>query len=264
MRILFFGDIVGKVGRNAVHLSLPKLVEKYRIDFVIANGENATHGKGLSERDYHFLLDSGVDCVSLGNHWHSKQEIDDYLDDAEALVRPLNLIGYSHGVGSAVYDVDGVNLRVTNILGTFAMTETVAQPVPALEALLKETSDPEIHIVDYHADSTSEKAIFAYVFDGRVSAVIGTHTHVQTNDARVLPNGTAFISDVGMCGDGGGIIGFEKRSVINKMVYGEKGPFQIDENAKMMVNAIVMDFDEATLKCRSIEKIDEVLEEGSN
>jgi len=264
VRILFYGDIVGKVGRNAVHLSLNKLVEKHHIDFVIANGENATHGKGLSERDYHFLIDSGVDCVTLGNHWHSRQEIDEYLDDAEQLVRPLNLLNYHHGVGSAVYDVDGVSVRVTNILGTFAMTETVGAPVPALEALLKEETEPCIHIVDYHADSTSEKAIFAYVFDGRVSAVIGTHTHVQTADARVLPNGTAFESDVGMCGDGGGIIGFEKRSVINKMVYGEKTPFAIDEKAPMMVNAIVLDIDELTLKCRSVETINEVVTEGNN
>jgi 2',3'-cyclic-nucleotide 2'-phosphodiesterase len=264
VRILFYGDIVGKVGRNAVHLSLPNLVKKYQVDFVIANGENSTHGKGLSERDYRFLVDSGVDCVTLGNHWHNREEIDEYIDDADRLVRPLNILNYHHGVGSAVFDVDGTPVRVTNALGVFAMNETVAAPVPAIEDLLKDDHEPGIHIVDYHADSTSEKAIFAYVFDGRVSAVIGTHTHVQSNDARILPNGTGYITDVGMCGDAGGIIGFEKRSVINKMVYGEKGSFGLDEHAPMMINAVLMDFDEMTYKCTAIKMINEVVSEGDN
>jgi metallophosphoesterase (TIGR00282 family) len=252
---------VGKVGRHAVHLSLRKLCEKYGIDFVIANGENATHGKGLSENNYREILDSGVDVVTLGNHWHSRQEVDDYLDDADQLIRPLNLLNYHHGVGSASYDVDGVEIRVTNVLGVFAMEEVVRSPFEAMDELLKENTEPCIHIVDFHADSTSEKAIFGYVYDGKVSAVLGTHTHVQTNDAKILPNGTAFESDVGMCGDAHGVIGFEKQSVIRKIVYGEKGNFQLDDHAEMMVNAVVMDFDETTGHCRSIEKVNEIVQE---
>lgn len=249
------------MGRKAVHLSLPKLCEKYGIDFVIANGENATHGKGLSENNYKEILSSGVDVVTLGNHWHSRQEVDEYLDDAEQLVRPLNLLNYHHGVGSASYEVDGIEVRVTNLLGVFAMEEVVRSPFEAMEELLKENPEPCIHIVDYHADSTSEKAIFGYVFAGRVSAVLGTHTHVQTNDAKILEGGTAFESDVGMCGDAHGVIGFEKKSVISKIVYGEKGNFALDDHADMMVNAVVMDFDETTLKCRSIEKVNEIVQE---
>jgi metallophosphoesterase (TIGR00282 family) len=251
------------VGRNAVHLSLPRLVEKYHIDFVIANGENATHGKGLSENNYRFLIDSGVDCVTLGNHWRSKQEIDEYLDDAEALVRPLNILNYSHGSGSLAFDVDGTEVRVTNLLGVYSMQEVVQPPVEAMDALLKENTEPCIHIVDYHADSTSEKAIFGYLYDGKVSAVLGTHTHVQTNDAKILEGGTAFISDVGMCGDGTGVIGFEKRSVIDKIVYSGKGIFQINDKAPMMINAVVLDIDEESLKCRSIEKVNFSFEEGN-
>ena len=110
MRILFFGDIVGKVGRDAVHLSLPKLVKKYGVDFVIANGENASHGKGLTESNYHFLVESGVDCVTLGNHYHGKSQIDYYIDDADNLVRPLNLKGYALGEGSAVFTVNGLDV----------------------------------------------------------------------------------------------------------------------------------------------------------
>jgi metallophosphoesterase (TIGR00282 family) len=262
VRILFYGDIVGKVGRNAVHLSLPRLVRKYAIDFVIANGENASHGKGLTESHYRFLIDSGVNCITLGNHWHSKEEIDDYLDDVDDLVRPLNLLAYHHGSGSISYDVDGVEVRVTNLLGTFAMEEVVRSPFEALDELLKSEDHPVIHIVDYHADSTSEKAIFGYVYDGKVSAVLGTHTHVQTADAKILSGGTAFMTDVGMCGDPTGVIGFEKHSVIDKIVYGKKGVFGLDDHAPMMVNALVMEFDEANGRCQSITPINEIVEEG--
>jgi len=254
MRILFFGDIVGKVGREAVKASLPSLVRSKDIDFVIANGENASHGKGLNESHYHEIISSGVDCITLGNHWHAKEQIDDYIDDADDLIRPLNLINYKHGVGSASYDVDGVEIRVTNVLGQAFLTETVSSPVEAMEQLLK-ASDPCIHIVDFHAESTSEKEIFAYVLAGRVSAVVGTHTHVQTNDAKILDGGTAYISDIGMCGASDGVIGFEKNSVINKIVYGQKGVFEINDNARPMVNAVIIEVDDTTYKAISIETI---------
>lgn len=261
MRILFYGDIVGEVGRIAVHLSLPRLVAKYGIDFVIANAENATHGKGLSERDYHFLIDSGCDCLTLGNHWHSKEQIDDYIDDADQLVRPLNLLNYSHGVGSASFDVNGIEVRVTNLLGVFAMEETVANPHGALASQLKDEDERCLHIVDYHGDSTSEKEIFGYCFDGKVSAIIGTHTHVQTADAKILEGGSAYISDVGMCGASNGVIGFEKNSVIRKIVQNEKSPFEIDRKAPMMINALVMDFDEASLRCVKVEALNQAVED---
>ena len=216
MRILFFGDIVGKVGRKAVKDFLPKLVEKYHIDFVIANGENATHGKGLIEKHYNELIDAGVDCITLGNHYLSKKDINDYVDDATCLVRPLNLITPFGGTGSMMFDVNGIKVRVSNILGTAFMKEDVSSPYLSLKQLLSEV-EPSIHIVDFHAEATGEKMCFGYAFDGEVSAIIGTHTHVQTNDARILENGTAYISDVGMCGAANGVLGFEKHSVMNKI-----------------------------------------------
>lgn len=258
MRILFFGDIVGKVGRNAVHLSLPKLVKKYGVDFVIANGENVSHGKGLTESNYHFLLDSGVDCVTLGNHWHSKQQIDYYIQDADNLVRPLNIKDYALGTGSASYTVNGIEVRVTNVLGQGFMAEEVDDPIKSMDALLEETGLC-IHIVDFHAESTSEKAIFGHYFDGRVTAVLGTHTHVATNDAHILEEGTAFMSDVGMCGDPDGVIGFEKESVIGKVVYGE-GRFELNEDARMAINAVLIDVDEVTCKATAITPIVQFVE----
>ena len=253
MRILFFGDIVGEVGRKAVLNNVEKLVNKYQIDFVIANGENATHGKGLIERHYEELIDGGVDCITLGNHYMSKDQILDYIDDATALVRPLNLSKRIGGVGTTLFNVHGVKIRVTNILGVAFMKEEVSSPYYSLKQLTDSLADEDsIHIVDYHAETTSEKIAFGYAFDGVVSAVIGTHTHVQTNDARILDNGTGYITDAGMCGDANGVLGFEKNSVMNKTLFGNNSKFEIDVNAQQMVNAVVIDIDDRTKKCREI------------
>ena len=253
MKILFFGDIVGQIGRNAIKHSVEKLVKKYQVDFVIANGENATHGKGLIEKHYNELLDAGVDCITLGNHYLSKDRILDYIDEAEALVRPLNLLKDFGGQGSALFDVNGVNIRVTNVLGTAFMKEEVSAPYASLKELIDSLEgENSIHIVDFHAEATGEKACFGFAFDGLVSAVIGTHTHIQTNDAKILSNGTAFITDVGMCGAANGVLGFEKNSVINKTLFGNNARFEINNEDEEMVNAVVMTFDEVSKKCVEI------------
>ena len=253
MKILFFGDIVGKLGRKAVRQYLPKLVEKYHIDFVIANGENATHGKGLIEKHYHELIDAGIDCITLGNHYFSKDRITQYIDEADKLVRPLNLLRNFGGQGSALFDVNGVNIRVTNILGTAFMNEEVITPYLSMKELLDQIEgEDSIHIVDFHAEATGEKACFGYVLDGVVSAVLGTHTHVQTNDARILPNGTAFISDIGMCGAANGVLGFDKNTVINKTIFGSDERFDLDTKDEEMINAVVMNIDDETKKCVEI------------
>ena len=253
MKILFLGDIVGKVGRRAVANNLEKLVKKYQVDFVIANGENTTHGKGLIEKHYYELLDDGVDCITLGNHYLSKDRLLDYIDDADALIRPLNLSKRIGGEGSRLFEVNGVKIRVTNILGTAFMKEEVSSPYYSLKSLIDSLeSEDSIHIVDYHAEATGEKMCFGYAFDGLVSAVLGTHTHVQTNDAKILEHGTAFISDVGMCGAANGVLGFEKNSVMRVTMFGEKDRFVIDEEDESIINAVVLDIDEVTKKAREI------------
>ena len=253
MKILFLGDIVGKVGRRTVCNNLEKLVKKYQVDFVIANGENATHGKGLIEKHYYELLDAGVDCITLGNHYLSKDQLLNYIDDADALVKPLNISKRIGGEGSRLFEVNGINIRVTNILGTAFMKEEVSSPYYSLKSLIDSLeSEDSIHIVDYHAEATGEKMCFAYAFDGLISAVLGTHTHVQTNDAKILPNGTAFISDVGMCGAANGVLGFEKNSVMRVTMFGEKDRFGFDEEDQGLLNAVVIDIDEVTHKAREI------------
>ena len=253
MKILFLGDIVGKVGRRAVANNLEKLVKKYQVDFVIANGENTTHGKGLIEKHYYELLNDGVDCITLGNHYLSKDRLLDYIDDADALIRPLNISKRIGGEGSRLFEVNGVKIRVTNILGTAFMKEEVSSPYYSLKSLIDSLeSEDSIHIVDYHAEATGEKMCFGYAFDGLVSAVLGTHTHVQTNDAKILEHGTAFISDVGMCGAANGVLGFEKNSVMRVTMFGEKDRFVIDEEDDSILNAVVIDIDEITKKAREI------------
>ncbi len=260
MRILFYGDIVGKIGRRVVHDSIKNMIEKYQIDFVIANGENATHGKGLNENHYEELLDYGIDAITLGNHYLGKTHIVDYIDNADALIRPLNLIKNIGGKGSRVFDVNGVKIRVTNILGVAFMKEEVIAPYQALHELLEDIQgEDSIHIIDYHGEATGEKMCFGYVFDGLVSAIVGTHTHVQTNDEKILDRGTAFITDIGMCGDYLGVLGFEKTSVINKTVFGSTECFKLNDSSKALVNAIVLDIDNSTKKCKEIFTIKKVI-----
>lgn len=244
---------MGQVGRNAIKHNAEKLVKKYQVDFVIANGENATHGKGLIEKHYNELIDAGVDCITLGNHYLSKDRINDYINEATNLVRPLNLLNNFGGVGSQTFIVNGITVRVTNVLGTAFMKEEVSSPYAALKELIdKNENEDSIHIVDFHAEATGEKACFGYAFDGLVSAVIGTHTHVQTNDAKILPNGTAFITDAGMCGAANGVLGFEKNSVINKTLFGSTNRFDLDTSDVEMINAVILEIDEISKKCVEI------------
>lgn len=242
MRILFLGDIVGRIGITAVSDVLPSLRKKFAPDFVIANGENATRGRGLSESDYRKIISLGVDCITLGNHYRDRAEIDDYIDDAPNLIRPLNLVGYSKGQGTAFFDVNGYEIQVTNVMGKAFIKNEVSDPVDAFSGLLDERH-ADIHIVDLHAESTSEKQIFGFYFASLVSAVIGTHTHVQTSDAYLMEGGTAFISDAGYCGAFPSVIGFDPESAIARIVRNE-GKLSVDESAHKIVCGVIIDIDE--------------------
>lgn len=251
MKILFIGDIVGRVGRDIVKKKLNNFVEKYDIDFVIANGENATHGKGLIRRHYEELIESGIDCITLGNHYDSKNELSRYIDDVDNLVRPANIVREYPGSGSATFLVGNTLIRVINILGSAFIKEEVSSPYFCIKEIL-ENDEIKINIVDFHGESTSEKQSFGFAFDGQVSALLGTHTHVQTRDARVLPKGTAFISDVGMCGEKNSVIGFEKDSVVQKVIFGSENKFELSEKANGLFSAVVLNIDEITGLCKEI------------
>lgn len=255
MKILMIGDIVGKNGRQVVNKLLPGIIKKYDIDFVIANGENATHGKGLIENHYHYLLNAGVDVITLGNHYNSKNEITTYINGAEQLIRPYNLKVDFPGVGTAVYEVNDYRIRVTNILGKAFMKEEVNSPYDAIKEIIEKEETTDIHIIDLHAEATGEKQSIAWAFDGKVSAIIGTHTHVQTRDARILPNGTAFMCDVGMCGPYNGILGSNRESVISTLWLNERKAFTVEDKDDSLFNAVFLDINENTGKCEKINPI---------
>jgi metallophosphoesterase (TIGR00282 family) len=252
LRILFIGDIVGKIGRRIIREKTAYFVDKYNIDFVIANGENATHGKGLIRNHYQDLINSGIDVVTLGNHYNSKNELARYIERVDCLIRPANLLRDYPGCGTALFDVDGISVRVTNLLGTAFMHEEVNSPYLKLLEILDEEEKANIHIIDFHAEATGEKQSFAYACDGKVSAVLGTHTHVQTKDAHILNNGTAFISDVGMCGFKDGCLGFDKDSVVNKLMYGKQSKFTLPDEGPAVFSAVVLDIDDITGTCNEI------------
>ena len=243
---------------------LPNFVEKYKIDFVIANAENATHGKGLSRNHYFELIDYGVDVITLGNHYLSRNEITRYIDNVDRLVRPANLLQNFGGEGSVVFDIEGVKIRVSNILGSAFMNENVNAPYLTALDILSESDPNEIHIVDFHAEATGEKYSLAYALDGKVSAVLGTHTHVQTNDAKILPNGTAYISDVGMTGFYDGVLGFIKDTVVPKIVYGEAGKMQTPDDGRGIFSAVIIEIDEGSNKAKSIKTISYIESQNEN
>ena len=236
--------MVGRVGRRLLKERIPYYVEKYEIDFVIANGENASHGKGLTRNQYFELVDAGVDAITLGNHYMSKSDILRYINQVDRLVRPYNLLKEFPGEGSVVFEVNDVSVRVTNILGSAFMNEEVNAPYYSILNLLAEEEPATIHIIDFHAEATGEKQSLAFALDGKVSAVLGTHTHVQTNDAHILPNGTAFISDVGMTGFVDGVLGCTKETVVEKIIYGKQSKFQTPDEGRGVFSAVVLDVDD--------------------
>ena len=231
---------------------VPYYVDKYGIDFVIANGENASHGKGLTKHNYDEIINDGVDVITLGNHYNSKNEMSSYISRVDNLIRPANLMSEYPGDGTAIYDVDGISVRVTNILGSAFINENVTNPYLAVLQILEEEEPATIHIVDFHAEATGEKKSLGFALDGKVSAVLGTHTHVQTKDAQILPNGTAYISDVGMCGFRDGVLGFSKETVINRNIFGGTGKFEPPDEGRGLFSAVIMEFDDISGKCNEI------------
>jgi metallophosphoesterase (TIGR00282 family) len=214
--ILFVGDVVAAPGRRALRALLPGLRSVLGLDFVIANGENAAGGVGITPKTADDLFAAGVDAITLGNHTYRHRDVYRYLDEQPRIVRPANFLPSQPGRGTCVVEHDGVSLGIVNLSGNLYMT--AGRPAfVEVEAALGEVRGADHVLVDMHAEATSEKVAMGWHLDGRVTAVVGTHTHVPTNDARVLPGGTAYITDVGMTGPRGGVIGVRKEQAIEAM-----------------------------------------------
>lgn len=220
MRILFLGDVVGRSGRTAVCRELPHLKDRFRADFVILNGENAAGGFGITEAICQDLLDAGADVITSGNHIWDQREALVFIDRQPRLLRPANFPRGTPGRGSGIFEaVNGMRVLVMNVMGRVFM-DTLDCPLQTIERELCEgglKSKADAIVIDIHAETTSEKQVVGHLADGRVSAVIGTHTHVPTADEHILPGGTAFITDVGMCGDYLSVIGMRKEEPLQRM-----------------------------------------------
>jgi metallophosphoesterase (TIGR00282 family) len=216
-RILFVGDVVGSVGRRLLLELLPDLRERHAIDFVVVNGENVAHGVGITPKNADQLLAAGVDVITLGNHTYRQREIYPYLDAQERILRPANFLKSQPGHGWCVVERGGVRLGVVNLSGNLYMR--AGHPAFShADAALHALRDRVDHVlVDMHAEATSEKVAMGWHLDGRVTAVVGTHTHVPTADARVLPGGTAYVTDVGMTGARGGVIGVKRELALEAL-----------------------------------------------
>ena len=221
MRLLFLGDIVGRTGRLAVVERLPGLIRDWKLDFVAINGENAAGGFGITEAIYQEVLDAGVDVITLGNHAWDQREALVFIERAPRLLRPVNYPPGTPGRGAGAYDAkNGARVLVINIMGRIFM-DALDDPFAVIERELAACplkTGCDAALVDFHAEATSEKQSFAHFVDGRVSLVVGTHTHVPTSDERVLSGGTAYVTDIGMCGDFDSVIGMQKDEPMRRFV----------------------------------------------
>lgn len=255
MKILFIGDIVGSPGRNMVSDYLPKLKEKFKPQITIVNGENAAAGKGITEKIYKEFLNLDVQAVTMGNHTWNKKEIIDFIDDAAYLVRPANFPENNPGKGIIYVKVNSIEVAIINLQGRTFLDQHDDPFRKADELITQAKKRTNIIFIDFHAEATSEKQAFAWYVDGRVSAVVGTHTHTQTADERILTNGTAYITDVGMTGPYDGILGVEKEAVIKRFLTNMPVRFEVDTKGRNQLNGCIITIDKTTGKSTNIERI---------
>lgn len=255
MNILMIGDIVGKPGRRALRNLLPALQQKYKIEFTIANAENAAGGKGLSQEVFAEIVGAGVDVLTMGNHVWDNRDIFSFIDDEPRIVRPANYPGDCPGQGFHIY-TGGFNkkIAVINVSGRVFL-DPLDCPFQITGGILDQVNDKaDIIIIDFHAEATSEKLAFAYYLDGSVSAVLGTHTHIQTADERILPQGTAYITDLGMTGPIDSILGMDKDLVVKRFISQRPVRFEVAKGSAQL-QGVVLSFDDNTNQVLGIERI---------
>ena len=252
MRVLMVGDVVGRPGRAAVELLLPELRGALRVDYVVVNGENAAAGRGLTEPIARELFRAGADVITSGNHIFDVREFAPALDADWPVLRPANYPPGTPGRGLAQIG----RLAVLNLMGRTFMPMPMDDPFRAADALLATLAGDALVVVDFHAEATSEKQAFAWYLDGRVAAVVGTHTHVPTADARLLPGGTAMVTDVGMVGARDSVIGDDVQGVLQRFLTSMPTRLSVATGNQVTFNAVLIDVDDASGRARSIERVD--------
>ncbi len=259
MVILFLGDVVGEPGRCALYQALPGLRAEYGVDAVVVNGENAAGGKGIIPRLAREFMEHGVDVITLGDHAWDQSDLIPWLPEAPNVLRPFNLQAGTPGFGSCIIEIPVGKLGVLCLQGRTFMRPGAENPFTQgyTEALRLKEAGAQAILVDFHGETTSEKIAMGYRMDGIVSAVIGTHTHVQTGDERILPGGTAYLTDAGMCGSRDGVIGRDTESVLQGLITNLPNRFPI-AGFPAMVNGVVIEVDTATGRAGRIERITRV------
>ncbi len=263
LRILLIGDIVGKPGLKLVQRSLLALRQREQLDFVIANGENSADGSGITPGIYRKLIDAGVDCVTLGDHIYRRNEISDSLRKENNILKPANFPAQAPGRGWTVLETAaGVKIAVISLMGRVFM-RPVDCPFTAVEQILKELPDDvRVRVIDFHAEATSDKQVLGRLVDGRVSAVIGTHTHVPTADEQIFPGGTAFQCDVGMTGPHESILGRRIDRVLETTISFQPTHFDVATD-DVRLNSTIIEVDETTGKAVAIRRLMVTAEEGN-
>jgi len=254
MKLLFIGDIVGSPGREIVKDYLPRLKRKYQPTFIVANGENAANGKGITEKIVKELFEAGVHAITLGNHTWDNKEIFEFIDREERMIRPANFPAGTPGKGITYIKQPEGELAVINLQGR-TFLPPLDCPFEKADQLVEQARKRTKHIfVDFHAEVTSEKQALSWYLDGRISGLVGTHTHVQTGDERILPQGTAYLTDAGMCGPSDGILGMDREVVIKKFRTQLPVRFEV-ASGPTQLNGVVITLDKASGKATKIERI---------
>ncbi len=253
MRVLCVGDVVASAGCQTLRRLLAVIKRQYAVDVCIVNGENAADGNGLTPAAFHAIMESGADVVTGGNHIFRRKELYDLLDEQPFLIRPANYPASAPGKGLCVVDRGRYQLTVINLIGVVYM-EPLACPFETLDNLLEQAGRPRFCVVDFHAEATAEKKALAWYADGRVSALVGTHTHVQTADEQILPNGTGFLTDIGMTGPTQSVLGICPEQAVSKM----KGKLPVRFSAasgETAINAVLLTLDDKTGRTTEIERV---------
>jgi metallophosphoesterase (TIGR00282 family) len=252
MNILAIGDVVGSIGCNFLRSHLPAIKKMKAVDLVIVNGENSANGNGLTPASAQFLFDSGVDVITTGNHCFRRRESYDLYDSCETLLRPANFPSSVPGHGFCVVDMGRIQVGVINLMGVVYL-ESMDSPFDCVDRILAQGM-PKITLVDFHAEATGEKRALGYYLDGRVSAVFGTHTHVQTADECILPKGTGYITDLGMTGPIHSVLGVKPEIIIQKMRTKMPARFDIAEG-DCRIDGVIFTIDESTGKAIEVERL---------
>lgn len=258
MRVLFLGDVVGASGREAVERELPALKERYELDFVVVNGENAAGGFGITEKICETLLACGADVVTTGNHVWDQREAIVFIERQNRLLRPVNFPAGTPGRGAGLYETAaGARVLVVNAMGRVYM-DALDDPFAGIDAALENCRLREMAdaiVVDFHAEATSEKLAVGHHLDGRATLVVGTHTHVPTADEQILPGGTAYISDAGMCGDYDSVLGFEKAGPLSRFLTKMPNGRFVPAEGEATVCGVAVDVDDATGLARHVSAL---------